>query len=73
VASGRNFDDILGFYPYLELEDIREALLISLKQPEQGERISIEKYNLELDEALERIKRGGFHTQEQVETEINNW
>lgn len=26
VASGRNFEEILSFYPYLEMEDIMEAL-----------------------------------------------
>ena len=26
IASGRNFEEVLAFYPYLETEDISEAL-----------------------------------------------
>ncbi|WP_255721123.1 hypothetical protein [Dyadobacter sp. CY261] len=44
-----------------------------MKRSDSDERVSIEKYNAELDEALARIKSGKYHTQEEAEPEINEW
>ena len=35
VASGRSFDDILAAYPYLQREDIREALAYAAWRAEE--------------------------------------
>lgn len=70
--------EIVGYLPLLgegekkSLLSIIEAFL-KLKQPDHGERVSIEQYNKELDEALARIKSGKYHTQEEAEAEINGW
>ena len=38
---------------------------------EQGEPITIEQYNKELDEAMERINSGEFTTMEELEKEMH--
>lgn len=69
---------IVGYLPLLG-EGEKKSLLgiikafLTLRQPNQGERVSIEQYNKELDEALARIKSGKYHTQEEAEAEINEW
>jgi len=37
MASGHNFDDILKMYPYLEAEDLREALAYAAWRAEEIE------------------------------------
>jgi hypothetical protein len=38
-----------------------------------GQRISIEQYNKELDDAMNRINMGEFTTMEELEKEIQSW
>ena len=70
--------EIVSYLPLLgdgekrSLLGIIEAFL-KLKQPDHGERVSMEQYNAELDEALARIKSGKYHTHEEAEAEINEW
>lgn len=40
---------------------------------EQGEPVTIEQYNRELDEAMERINSGEFTTLEELEKEMHSW
>ena len=40
---------------------------------EQWKPVSIEQYNMELDEAMERINKGGFTTLEELEKEMQSW
>lgn len=68
IASGRSFDEVLSFYPYLESEDITEALAYAAWRADE-----IEKYNSELDEALARVKSGNYYTHEEVVLEVNKW
>ena len=35
--------------------------------------ISVEQYNMELDEAMKRIDIGGFTTLEELEKEMQTW
>ena len=37
------------------------------------ERVTIEQYNLELDEAMERIRKGEFTTLDEMEKEMQTW
>lgn len=37
VASGNNFDDIIKYYPYLEQEDIKQALSYAAWRSEEME------------------------------------
>lgn len=70
--------EILSYLPLLG-EGEKKSLLgvietfLKLRKPDHGERVSIEQYNAELDEALARIKSGQYHTQKQAEAEINGW
>ena len=52
------------------LQAIKAVLHYGLKN--EG-RISIEQYNRELDEAEERVRRGEFYTQEEVEKMSEKW
>lgn len=50
------------------------GMIKSFLQPiEKKERISIEQYNQELDEAMARIDAGKFTTQEELEKESEKW
>ena len=40
---------------------------------EQMQPITIEEYNKELDEAIERINKGEFTTLEELEKEMQSW
>lgn len=39
----------------------------------QGERISIEQYNKEIDDAMEEVKRGEIYTHEEVVKMVKSW
>lgn len=67
-----NYLPLLGEGEKRSLLGIIEAFL-KLKRPDHGERVSIEQYNAELNEALARIKSGKYLTQEEAEAEINGW
>lgn len=77
--SAKTIDSEIAAYLPLLGEGEKKSLLgiieafLKLKRPDHGERISIEQYNAELDEALARIKSGKYHTQEEAEAEINEW
>lgn len=43
------------------------------KWKEDHQRISIEQYNKELDEADAEIDRGEFYTQEEMERRVREW
>lgn len=52
----------------------KESLLSVIKSfviPE--ERVSIEQYNKEIDEAVARVEAGEFYTQEEVEKMSKEW
>lgn len=43
------------------------------KQAQEGERISIEQYNKEIDLAIEDIENGNFYTMEEVKKRASQW
>jgi hypothetical protein len=45
----------------------------SISSGEVSQAISIDQYNKELDEAMERINKGEFTTMEEMEKEISSW
>ena len=68
---------ILNYLPLLGEEEKKSILnviksFLTLKGREP-QRISIEQYNQELDEALERINAGNYLTQEEVEKQSAKW
>ncbi|MFK7832913.1 MAG: hypothetical protein AB8B52_06535 [Winogradskyella sp.] len=61
-----------------QLSEVNETLLDKLeyvlkKGTENSERITIEQYNKELDEAIEDIEKGNFHTQKEAQQIANTW
>jgi hypothetical protein len=57
-----------------ELQQVDDlSLLQAIKVMLHYGRISIEQYNRELNEAEERIDRGDFFTQEEVEKMAKEW
>ena len=50
-----------------------EALLKKEQQKEDNQRISIEQYNRELDEADSDIDKGKFYTQDEVDKMSGKW
>ena len=65
-----------------ELQDVKDPTFIEVvkdllksrkKMAQQPERISIEQYNKEIDEALEDVKAGRVHTHQEVKEMIKQW
>ena len=57
-----------------EKKSIIEMLKVFLNGRQENEnRISIEQYNKELDEAMEQIKRGEVYSHEEVVKMSKNW
>lgn len=77
--SVQNVDSqIVDYLPLLGDEEKRSILgviksFVLLRKKEMQERISIEQYNKELDDALEEIRAGNFLTQEEVEKLSSEW
>lgn len=78
MAVGTIDKEIVGYLPLLENQE-KESLLgiikafLDLKQAGQLKRISIQDYNRELDEALSRIESGTSLTQQEAESQMNEW
>ncbi len=78
TAMAQTLDkQILQYLPLLSSEEKRSILgvirsFINLKKDET-ERISLDDYNRELDEALSRVKGGSYLTQEEVEKSAAAW
>jgi len=66
---------------YKELQTVKDPTLIEafknmLKyriNVSKSQRISIEQYNKEIDEAVKRVENGEFYTQEEAEKIMNQW
>lgn len=57
-----------------EKKSVLQMLKVFFKSPKEiAERISIEQYNKELDEAEKQIEAGNFITQEELEKEMKKW
>ena len=64
-----------------ELKTVKDATLLTaikniLKyriKDTQSERISIEQYNKEVNEAIARVENGEFYTQEEAEKIMDKW
>ena len=55
-------------------ESTLEKLEFVLKQAKtSSERISLEQYNKEIDEAIAEVEKGEFYTQEEVEKMAKKW
>ncbi len=69
--------ELLKYFTQLD-ETQKKSLLELIKtflkgSKESMERVSLEQYNRELDEAMERISRGEYTTLEVLEKEMQSW
>jgi hypothetical protein len=57
-----------------EKQSVVQMLKTFLKgRKDQPERISVEQYNKEIDEAMERVTKGEFTTVEDLAKEMQSW
>ena len=54
-------------------KSLLEMMKSFLKPGGEQRPVSIEQYNRDLDEAMERINKGGFTTLEELEKEMQSW
>jgi hypothetical protein len=69
--------ELLKYFTQLD-ESQKKSLLELIRtflkgNPDASERISIDQYNREIDEALQRISNGEFTTFEDLEKEMQSW
>jgi hypothetical protein len=78
MASSAIDKELIRYFTLLDTKQ-KETLLAMIKsflKPASSvstERTTIEQYNKELDEAIDRINRGEFTTFEELEKEIKGW
>ena len=57
-----------------EKQSVVQMIKTFLKgRKDQSERISVEQYNKEIDEAMARVSKGEFTTVEDLEKEMQSW
>ena len=67
------------FAYFMQLNDAEKKSVVELlktfmkSRRNQPDRITIEQYNKELDEAMERVGRGEYTTSEDLEKEMKSW
>jgi hypothetical protein len=69
--------ELISYFAQLD-EMQKKSLLAMIKtfvKPgnEISQSVTIEQYNKELNEAMERISKGGFTTLEELEKEMQSW
>jgi hypothetical protein len=78
MASSAIDKELIRYFTLLDQKQ-KETLLAMIKSflkpgnSVSSERITIEQYNQELDEAMERIDKGEFTTMEDLLKEIEKW
>ncbi len=66
-------------YKFIQkLSEVNETLLEKLeyilkKETENPERITLDQYNKEIDEAIDDIEKGEFHTQKETQKIADKW
>jgi hypothetical protein len=66
-------------YYFTRLDEPQKKSLVEMMKSflksgdEQTQPVTIEQYNKELDEAMERINKGEFTTLEELEKEMQSW
>ena len=67
------------FNYFTQLNDVEKKSVVELLKAfiqgrnEKSSRITIEQYNKEIDEAMERVKKGEYTTFEDLEKEMRSW
>lgn len=61
---------------FLKLDESQKRSLLEMMKSflnEQSRPASIEQYNMQLDDAMERISKGDFTSLEELEKEMKSW
>ena len=66
-------NEFLHYWSQLSVVQQQSIVSVIKSIVEPQERVSIEQYNREIDEAMNRIDQGEFTTQEDVEKEAEQW
>lgn len=67
------------FAYFMQLSDAEKKSVVELLKTfmkgrkKQFERLSVEQYNKEIDEAMDRVRRGEYTTFEDLEKEMQSW
>ena len=77
MAYSTKDKELISYFSLLD-EKQKETLLEMIKSfvkpgNSSTERVSVEQYNKELDEAMERIEKGEFVTMEELLKEMKTW
>ena len=77
MAISATDKELLKYFSRLD-EPQKRSLLELIKTflgsgKEQSERASLEQYNREIDEAMQRVERGEYTTLEDLEREMQSW
>jgi len=76
MASKTLDSQLQHYWPLLEKDEQRSILTFIksfLKQKDTPQRVTIEEYNKEIDDAIKRVKSGEFYTHEQVVEMSKKW
>jgi hypothetical protein len=79
VMTAKAIDNQLNkYWPLLEKEEKQSMLtfmksILKFKTAAAPQRISIEQYNKEIDDAMERVKGGEFYSHEEVVEMSKKW
>ncbi len=69
----KNYLPLLGNEEKQSLISVIKSFLKLKDTPTPPQRISIEQYNREIDEAMERVANGEYYTHEEVEEMSKKW
>ena len=77
MAISATDKELLKYFTRLD-EPQKRSLLELIKtflgsDKEQSEKTSLEQYNREIDEAIQRVERGEYTTLEDLEREMQSW
>ncbi len=77
MAISTTDKELIRYFALLD-EPQKKSLLEMMKTfllpgKETGQQITIEQYNKELDDAMERINNGAYTTLEELEKEMHSW
>lgn len=76
VSLDKEINSYLALLANKDKESILDYIKAYVKGINAGvtsERVTIEQYNKEIDEAMEQVKNGEYYTQEEVEEMSKKW
>jgi hypothetical protein len=76
MAISTTDKELLGYFSRLDepqKKSLLELMKTFLKPAESLQRVTIEQYNQEINEAIKRVERGEYTTLEELEKEMQSW